>query len=113
MFDPSHSVRLRDEVPDEPLLANLTNITQRQRTALVTLLGRPAIRCVRKRGFWFVPDLGMGWAIRDSTLEVLERDGLVVIGERRAKLTTKGLWYARTAAYREADQRGKSEEGRR
>lgn len=103
MFDPNQSAKLRDEEPEEPLLANLCKVSLAQRSALVSLLGGTAIRNARTGGKWIVPALGISWAIEHRTIRALADDELVVLGANGVRLTKRGIWYARTAAYREAD----------
>ena len=43
-------------------------------------------------------------------MRALEVEGLVEIRDQKAKLTRRGKWYARTAAYREAERLACKEE---
>ena len=113
MFDPTQTAPVIDAAIDEPLLANLSGITYRQRIALVSLgIGGQAIHRPGIGPDWIIPELGVGWVIARSTMEALEREGLVEMRDQKAKLTRRGKWYARTAAYREADERMRKEEKR-
>lgn len=107
MLDPAQTAQLRADTSDEPLLADLRAVTEPQRMALVTLLGGSAVRRPRN---WIVRELGAGWTIAPTTIDALATKGLVEITSgRRARLTRRGRWYARTAAFRAADTRAADE----
>jgi hypothetical protein len=104
MFDPAQSATLREPIPDSPMLANVAALTTLQREALVTLLCGSAILLpgMRRRARYVVPDLGEGWSIEPATIDALSRLDLVAVftnRARRARLTPRGLWYARSAVH--------------
>jgi hypothetical protein len=112
MFDPAQSAALREPGLDGPMLANVAALKTLQREALVTLLCGSAILVdgARRRARYVVPDLGESWAIAPATIDALSRLELVTVFTkriRRAKLTPRGLWYARSAVYaaRSGDRR--------
>ena len=103
MFDPQAISRVFGSCIDPTKRAKLVGISAAQRHALVTLLGGPAKR-MPSMG-WVVECAGPRFAIENTTLWVLVSEGLVSLGANgTARLTTRGKWYAMTAAADEADR---------
>lgn len=103
MFDPAAISRVLGEYTDRTKRARLVGVSAAQRRALVTMLGGPAIHMAAQG--WVVECAGQRFAIENTTLRVLISEGLVTIGNSgRAWLTTRGKWYAMTAAADEADR---------
>lgn len=102
MFDPLQSAALRAPGPEGPLLANVLALSVLQREALVTLLCGSARRLSgpRWRTAFIADHLGESWSIEPATIAALARAGLVAVADGRAKLTPRGLWYARSAVHR-------------
>ena len=102
MFDPLQSAALRAPGPEGPLLANVLALSVQQREALITLLCGSARRSSgpRRRTVFVADHLGETWSIEPATIDALARLDLVAIANGRAKLTPRGLWYARSAVQR-------------
>lgn len=103
MFDPQAITRVLGAYIDRTKRAGLTGVSAAQRHALVTLLGGPAKR-MPSIG-WIVRCAGPRFAIENTTMRFLFAAGLVDHGrDGLARLTTRGKWYAMTAAADEADR---------
>lgn len=107
MLDPKNiSALLLKLVVDRDRRANLKGISLPQRNALVTMLGGAAEKRISAQyACWIVPEAGERFGIEYKTMRALAAEGLVSLClDGCARLSSRGQWYAMTAAADEADR---------